>query len=303
MLERLALAAAPALIGGLFGGGDSGGQRISQEAVNRAREIAPYGTFRPYTVTTSMGQQGYNPITGQQYSMMTPQYQQLLNQSLAGASNIYGQLGSFDPAERAQEIYQEQEKMLRPSFQQQATDLQSRLFGSGRLGLRLAGESQGLGTDSGMVQPDALGLGRAQQQTLAQLAAGSRSQALAEMQQLQGVAGNLLQSGLGITGTEAELIKLGVDAETARTAAQLAAGSLELSPYGVATQASAQAGTNRMNLFGGISSGLLSTPGLFSSTPQSAATPMFGPLAGGYAGATTPAQSYANNFLFNLLPR
>lgn len=270
----LAAAVAPSIIGGLFGGGSrgGGGQRISQEAVNLAKEIAPSQTFRPYTVTTSMGQQGYNPFTGQQYSIMTPQYQQLLNQSLAGASNIYGQLGSFDPAQRAQEIYKEQEALLQPSFQQQATDLQSRLFGSGRLGLRLAGESQGLGTGAGMVQPDALGLGRAQQQTLAQLAAGSRQQALNEMQQLQGVAGNLLQSGLGITGTEAELIKLGVDSETARAAAQYAANSLMLSPYGAATTAASQAATNRMGLFGGITSGLLSSPGLFSSTTPSAAT-------------------------------
>ena len=270
---QVAAAVAPSLIGGMFGGGSGGGgQKISQEAVNRAREIAPYATFRPYTVTTSMGQQGYNPMTGQQYSMMTPEYQQLLNQSLQGASNIYGQLGSLDPAQRAQEIYKEQEALLQPSFQQQATDLQSRLFGSGRLGLRLAGESQGLGTGSGMVQPDALGLGQAQQQTLAQLAAGSRQQALGEMAQLQGLAGNMIQSGLGITGTEAELIKLGVDAETARAAAQYAAGSLELTPYGAATTAASQAATNRMGLFGGITSGLLSNPGLFGSGGTSAAT-------------------------------
>lgn len=266
---KVAAAVAPSIIGGLFGGGSGGGgQRISQEAVNRAREVAPYATFRPYTVTTSMGMQGYNPMTGQQYSMMTPEYQQLLNQSLQGASNIYGQLGSLDPAQRAQEIYKEQEALLQPSFQQQATDLQSRLFGSGRLGLRLAGESQGLGTGSGMVQPDALGLGQAQQQTLAQLAAGSRQQALTEMTQLQGIAGNLIKSGLGITGTEAELIKLGVDAETARAAAQYAAGSLELSPYGAATTAASQAATNRMGLFGGITSGLLSNPALFKQNKE-----------------------------------
>ena len=253
------------VLGGLFGSKQAGrGSQVSQQAVQRAREIAPYATFRPYTVTTSMGQQGYNPMTGQQYSMMTPEYQQLLNQSLAGASNIYGQLGSFDPAQRAQEIYKEQEALLQPSFQQQATDLQSKLFGSGRLGLKLAGESQGLGAGSGMVQPDALGLGQAQQQTLAQLAAGSREQALGEMSQLQGIAGNMLQSGLGITGTEAELIKLGVDAETARAASQYAAGNLEMQPYGAAATAAQNAADSRMGLFGGITSGLLGTPGLFS---------------------------------------
>jgi hypothetical protein len=212
-----------------------------------------------------MGQTGYNPMTGQTFSMMTPAYQDILNQSLAGTGNIAGQLAGFDTSARASQLFEEQAALLRPEFQRQATDLQSRLFGSGRLGLRLAGESQGLGADSGMVQPDALGLGRQQQQTLAQLAAGTRQQALQEGQQLAGMATSLLNMGLGINQAEAQLIGMGVDAETARAAAQYAAGSLELSPYGAATTAANTAATNRMGLFGGISSGLLSNPSLFAN--------------------------------------
>ena len=262
--ETIAAAAAPALIGGLFGGGGGGGQQISQEAVNRARQLGPMSSFRPYTVTSSMGQTGYNPMTGQTYSMMTPAYQDVLNQSLAGAGGIAGQLAGFDTSARAGELFEEQAALLRPEFQRQATDLQSTLFGSGRLGLRLAGESQGLGTDSGMVQPDALGLGRQQQQTLAQLAAGTRQQALDEGQQLAGMATSLLNMGLGVNQAEAQLIGMGVDAETARAAAQYAAGNLELSPYGAATTSADTAATNRMGLFGGVSAGLLSNPSLFN---------------------------------------
>lgn len=264
MWTQIAAAVAPSIIGGMLGGSGGGGQRISQEAVERARQIAPYATFRPYTVTTSMGQQGYNPMTGQQYSMMTPQYQDIVNKALAGAGGITGQLANFVPEERAAEVYKEQLSLLQPSFQQQATDLQSRLFGSGRLGLRLAGESQGLGTGSGMVQPDALGLGRAQQQTMAQVAAGARTQAFQEQQQLAGLAQNLLTMGLGVNQAEAQLIKLGVDAETARAAAQYAAGNLELSPYGVAAKSADTAATNRMGLFSGMTTGMLSNPGFFN---------------------------------------
>lgn len=258
------------LFGGILGSrGAKAGTRVSQEAINRAGQIAPYATFKPFTVTTSMGQQGYDPITGQRYSLMTPQYQDIVNKALAGVGGITGQLAKFVPEERAAEIYKEQLSLLQPSFQQQATDLQSRLFGSGRLGLRLAGESQGLGTGAGMVQPDALGLGRAQQQTMAQVAAGARTQAFQEQQQLSQLAQNMLKMGLGINQAETELIKLGVDSETARSAAQYAAGMLELSPYGAGVTAATQGAANRMGLFSNLATGFLSTPGLYNrGTPS-----------------------------------
>jgi hypothetical protein len=267
MWAQIAAAVAPSLIGGMFGGGGGGGSapRVSQEAIDAAKEAAQQTYFRPVTVTSSLGGAGMSPY-GNLVSQMTPQYQGIVNQALGGASNLYGQLAGFDPTQRAAEIYKEQEALLQPSFEQQATQLQNRLFGSGRLGLRLAGESQGLGTGSGMVQPDALGLGRQQQQTLAQLAAGSRQQAMQEAGQLQELATGMLRSGLGINEAERQMLALGVDAETARAAAANAAGNLRLLPYGAAQQAATQASTNRMGLMGGITSGLLGTPGLFGST-------------------------------------
>jgi hypothetical protein len=123
--------------------------------------------------------------------------------------------------------------LLQPEFQRQAINLQQGLFGSGRLGLRLAGESQGLGAGSGMVQPDALGLGRAQQQTLAGLATQARNQAFGEQAQLSQLASGMLQSGLNISGLEQHslLMAQGLDAETARAAAAYASGQMQLSPY------------------------------------------------------------------------
>ena len=220
------------VVSGLFGKGGSG---TAGEAVARARELAPGARFNPYAVRTGTGTTGYRG-DGQFYSELSQPYQDLLGTTLGGAQGLFEQFGSFDPSQRAADIYQQQAALLQPSFEQQATQLQSRLFGGGRLGLRLAGESQGLGAGSGMVQPDALGLGQAQQQTLAQLAAGSRQQAFGEQAQLGQMAAQALQSGMGISGLEQSLMGMGLNAEQARAAAALGAGQMELQPYATKAQ-------------------------------------------------------------------
>ena len=221
------------VVSGLFGKGGSG---IAQQGIEEAARRAEKAYFRPYTVTTATGTTSYGD--GGFSSQLSPEYQALLGTTLGGAENLFGQFTGFDPAVRAQQIFAEQAAGLTPEFQKQATALQSRLFGGGRLGLRLAGESQGLGAGSGMVQPDALGLGQAQQQTLAQLAAGSRQQAFGEQAQLGQMAAQALQSGMGISGLEQSLMGMGLNAEQARAAAALGAMQAELSPY--ATQADMQ---------------------------------------------------------------
>lgn len=216
----------------LFGKGGAG---VAGDAVARARELGREAVFKPYTVTTGAGTSQYLG-DGQYQTTLSQPYQDILGTSLAGAGSLFEQAAAFDPARRSQEVFAEQAALLQPQFEQQATALQSRLFGGGRLGLRLAGESQGLGTGSGMVQPDALGLGRAQQQTLAQVAAGARQQALGEQSQLQQLAGGMLQAGMGISGLEQALMAQGLDAETARAAAAYGSGQMQLDPY--KTQAS-----------------------------------------------------------------
>ena len=89
--------------------------------------------------------------------------------------------GGVDMANKELEIYLlTSSALLEPEFEQQRQQLQSDLFGSGRLGLQLAGETAGAGT--GMVQPDAYGLGLAQSRALADLGLSSRDQALEEQQ-------------------------------------------------------------------------------------------------------------------------
>ena len=58
--------------------------------------------------------------------------------------------GVDDGEQRARDIFRTSSALLEPEFEQQRQQLQSDLFGSGRLGLQLAGETAGAGT--GMVQ-------------------------------------------------------------------------------------------------------------------------------------------------------
>jgi hypothetical protein len=241
----------------LFGKGGAG---TAGEAVARARELGAQSVFRPYTVTTGAGTAQYLG-DGQYQTTLSQPYQDILGTSLAGAGSLFEQAAAFDPTARAGEIFSEQAALLQPQFEQQATALQNRLFGSGRLGLRLAGEGAGLGTGSGMVQPDALGLGTMQQQTLAQLAAQSRGQAFGEQAQLSQLAGGMLGAGMGISGLESQLMAQGLDAETARAAAAYASGTMQLSPYQTKAQIEQDQRGQNAGFFGSVLGGYLGGKG------------------------------------------
>ena len=238
---------------GLFGKGGSG---TAEAAVARAKELGAEAVFNPFTVTTGSGTAKYLG-DGQYETTLSQPYQDILGSALSGAGSMFEQAAAFDPSMRAQEVFQEQSALLQPQFAQQAVALQNRLFGSGRLGLRLAGESQGLGTGSGMVNPDALGLGQAQQQTLAQIAAQSRQQAFGEQAQLQQAAAGMLQGALGISGLEQSLMAQGLDAETARAAAAYASGQMQLAPYQTQAQIEQEQRGQNAGFFGAALGGLL----------------------------------------------
>ena len=230
-----------------MGGGGKGGSdeaKIDPEA----RRYAAQAVFKPYTLTTSVGTTSYDKNKGFNLGLTQPLLD-IQEAGYGGARQLVGgipeafgreaaQFGfDRDLAGRTSDIFREQSSLLEPAFAQQRQQLQSDLFGSGRMGLMLAGEAAGAGA-GGMVSPDAFGLGRAQSETLANLAAQSRQQALGEQQQAFGIeqgifgtneamqqqrAQNLLAGttglfglGTGITGTEQDLLKLGLTAEAAR---------------------------------------------------------------------------------------
>ena len=239
------------VVSGLFGKGGSG---IAGQGIKEAARRAESAYFKPYTVTTGTGTTSYGN-DGFNVSL-SPEYQKLLGTSLGGAQGLFDQFASFDPSARAGEIFGEQSALLQPEFQRQATELQSTLFGRGTLGKKLAGESVGLGRGAGMVQADALGLGQAQQQTLANLAAQSRNQAFGEQAQLGQMATGALQSALGISNLEQSLMGMGLNAEQARAAAALGAGNLAISPYATAADMAQRQQESNAGFFGSLVGGI-----------------------------------------------
>jgi hypothetical protein len=229
-----------------MGGGKGGGDEAKIDP--EARKYAAQAVFKPYTLTTSVGTTSYDKDRGFNLGLSQPLLD-IQQAGYGGAGQLIGEIPEAfgrevtpfeferDLAGRTSDIFREQSALLEPAFAQQRQQLQSDLFGSGRMGLMLAGEAAGAGA-GGMVSPDAFGLGRAQSETLANLAAQSRQQALGEQQQAYGIesgifginegleqqrAQNLLAGttglfglGTGITGTEQDLLKLGLTAEAAR---------------------------------------------------------------------------------------
>jgi hypothetical protein len=248
--------------GGGKGGG--GGTRIDDRIVDMANK----GTFKPFTITTSGGTAFGRE--GEFGAAASPAFQQIQQGALAGTQqllpSIAGALGrevtpfefQTDADRLTQDYFTQQQALLQPAFEQQRQQLQSDLFGSGRMGLSLAGSAVGAG--EGMVNPDAFGLARAQSQTLGELASQSRQQALqdaaaryalesgvyginqqAEQQRAQNLlAGTtgLFGLGTGVSDMELALLSGGLTGEQVRgasytdAAAALAAGKEQQSSGG-----------------------------------------------------------------------
>lgn len=252
------------VVGGLIG--SSGKNKAAKQAQAVADRYAKDVYFKPYTVTSGYGTTTRDGSGATTTSLSAP-YSDMealgLNtgaQSYMGASNLMQQLGGFDVGQRASDIYGEQAALLQPSFQQQNAALQQQLVGSGRLGLQLAGGTVGAG--GGLVQPDAFGLGRAQQQTMAELATGARNQALNEMNQMASTATGLMSAGQGQATGYAELqnalTRLGIDSETARSAAAAAAGNVGTAPTTAAMNMKGDAAGQKGDAIGGLVSAGLS---------------------------------------------
>tara|TARA_Y100000389_G_C17436022_1_gene505564 strand:- start:238 stop:1254 length:1017 start_codon:yes stop_codon:yes gene_type:complete len=231
--------------------------------------------FKPYTYTSSVGTTTGTP-SGDAFNVtrtLDPQLvdlqqgaigyaQPFLTSYLEGSKQGIPEFSFGETGEqRARDIFAEQSALLEPQFAQQRQQLKSDLFGSGRMGLMLAGETTGAG--GGYVQPDAFGLARAQSKTLADLSGEARERAMGEQQQafeqaaqgydINRIASDQALSRLlsGFTGAfgaygsvadlESGLVNQGLAIEQARSAAQQ--GSAQ------AGAALAQAGTPAKNSF------------------------------------------------------
>ena len=253
----------------------------------KAKPAQPYAAaqFKPYTYTSSIGTTTGKPsgaafnvssdidpaLTSLQQSALS-YTQPYLEQYLGEAGKELSMFGGVDDGEqRARDIFRTQSALLKPEFAQQRQQLKSDMFGSGRLGLQLSGEAAGAGT--GMVSPDAYGLGLAQSRALAELSGRSREQAQREQQQaftqaLQGYStnqaaeqqrlANLMGGYTGALGglgaavdIEQALVNQGLSIEQARAAAQAASaqGGAALAQAGITKGGSS-------GLFGALTQGI-----------------------------------------------
>ena len=259
----------------------------------KQKPAQPYkgAQFQPYTYTSQVGTTTGKPVGSYGFnveSQIDPRITSLGNLGLSAAEPfLTGYLGEVgkpvpmfggvdDGEQRAADIFRTQSALLQPEFAQQRQQLKSDMFGSGRLGLQLSGEAAGAGT--GMVQPDAYGLGLAQSRALAELSGRSRQQAQQEQQQaftqaLQGYStnqaaeqqrlANLMGGYTGALGglgaavdIEQALVNQGLSIEQARAAAQSASaqGGAALQKAGITEGGSS-------GLFGALTQGIGSSLG------------------------------------------
>lgn len=308
----------------LYGGGGKGGD--APDVDPRIAQYSAEARFRPFSLTTSAGR-GFGGPDGQFGATASQPFQNIQQLGLAGAQQTLPALQQqtmrgvtpFDfntnVDQLTQDYFTQQSQLLQPAFAQQRNQLQNDLFGSGRMGLSLAGGSIGAGEGSGMFQPDAFGLGRAQSQTLGELGAQSRQMALSDAQSRlgleQGVLGtqeqlqqqrfeNLLRGGTGMFGygtsvadLEQSLLRNALAGETARGMASSNAATGLANAYQLqAQQAESEGGKGLLGSIAGSAAGSFLGP-LGGSLGKSAGGFISGKLGGLFGGGGAASSNFS----------
>jgi hypothetical protein len=162
----------------------TGGGKAAQPQAMKEAQLQPYS----YTslIGNTSGEKGkdgaYNFSTE-----LTPQLQSLYAQGQRQAepflsqylSELQSPVSRFDyqygdPRQREQEIFNQQAALLQPAFNQQNINARDTMFGTGRMGLSLAGGAVGAGAGTGLMNPDMYANNLAQSRALAELAPEAR---------------------------------------------------------------------------------------------------------------------------------
>ena len=130
---------------------------------------------------------------------MEKKHSQLKLHPAVSLSHLQAPIPTFDYTggdvrAREQEVFGQLSGLLTPELERQRQQLRGDMFGSGRLGLQVSGEAVGAGEDTGMVNPDAYGLGLAQSRALAELGPQARQIANQELLQDFGIQGQLYET-------------------------------------------------------------------------------------------------------------
>ena len=225
-------------------------------AANKAAEMSK---FTPYGVTTGFGQSWFDTEKQTAGYTLDPALAAYRDQlMMMGAGSLPTEI---DPTARADQYYGEMVDMMQPSRQMEQTQLQQNLFGSGRLGMRLAGEAAGAGAGGGMYQPDVLGYNKATELANQQLAMQARQQSMNELDAAIARGTGLMTSGFGVEQLGMGTIGMGSELGGRATAAGTQAGSALLGGAQAAAQANLASGVGWANTLGDIGGRLMTYGG------------------------------------------
>lgn len=238
------------------------GQRQAEKAAEQAAadqraaaaQAAEAAQFKPYSVTTGFGR-GFFDTEGR-----TAGYE--LDPALVAYRDALMSLGAqalpeqIDTGAQAQQYYDELQAMQAPLRAQEDVRMRQSLFGSGRLGMRLAGEAAGTGGGD-MVQPDIFGTQKARALADTAMAQQARQQALNELDAQIARGTGLMQTGFGVE--QLGMTPLTMGGEFGGMASTAGANQAQMLMQGGlgAAQANLAAGVGAANTLGGLGLGLM----------------------------------------------
>jgi hypothetical protein len=240
------------LISGIFG--MDSGVKQAQAGIAAGKEYAKDVTFKPVTIASTLAAMTGSP-EGEYSGVMQPQLLGISSAGLEGAQQMLQTVADFDPNSVTRQLFQQQLEQLQPELRAQQIQLGQNVFKTGRGGLGVSGAAVGAPTGTGLVNPDAYGLMAAQTGVLGQLQTQARQQAFEEARQTGQLGAGLMGTVMGIEDMAQKLIALGIDAQSARSAASAAAGQIGTGGYNMATQAAMNQDSAMGSFWGGLFGG------------------------------------------------
>ena len=177
------------------------GQQSAQALGELGTDVAGMAEFKPFTVTTGLGQTTTTPTGGIDVGL-SPEQQALQSQLLSQATGLFGQVG-VDPSTAQADLYEQMRAVQRPEEERQRLALEERMLSQGRLGL----QSSAYGGSS----PELLAQETARQEAMARANLAARQQSMAEQAQALTSASGLLGAGYTPQSQALEALRMGTE--------------------------------------------------------------------------------------------
>ena len=160
------------------------GRELRTGAETEAANIMSQGTFKPFTVTTGLSTSNVGADGG--YNIALNPQQQFYQDELFGTAAGMLQGATQDQGTREQQVFNRLQAMLNPVQERERLELENRLQGQGRLGVRTS-------MYGGTPEQSALSKAQAEAQNMAGFQA--MQEARAQQAQEAGIGTNLFQLG------------------------------------------------------------------------------------------------------------